>query len=158
MKYRELLRTEVWSNKATRKIYVGFGIFLGVVIAGAVLWSIGDRNWITPGERSAAKVALGKLDALQDVGFLNDKEFAVWAKLVARRVDDAHQAARTTRDRKIVAALMSYQSTVVANHAFQKKQVLSQQQNSSRKPGQWMQGFALSGIDYDSRELHEALD
>ena len=158
MKIRELLQTEVWSNRTSQKIFVGLGIFLGIVVAGYVLWSVVDRNWITPGERSTAKVALGKLDALQDVGFLNDKEFVVWAKLIARRVDDAHQAARTTRDRKIVAALMSYQFTIVANHALQKKQVLSQQQDSSRKPGQWMQGFALSGIDYDSRELHKALD
>jgi len=158
MNIRELLRTEVRSNKWLRKILVGFGTFLGIVIAGSVLWSAVDRNWITPGERSAAKVALGKLDALQDVGFLNDKEFVVWTKLVARRVEDAHLAARTTRDRKIAAALMGYQFTIVANHASQKKQVLSQQQDSSRKPGQWMQGFALSGIDYDSRELHKALD
>ncbi len=158
MKFRKFLRTEVWSNRTSRKIIVGFGISLGVVISGFVLWSVVDRNWITPGERSAAKVALGKLDAFQNAGFLNDKEFVVWAKLVVRRVEDAHQAARTTRDRKIVAALMSYQFTIVANHAFQKKQVLSQQQDSNRKPGQWMQGFALSGIDYDSRELHKALD
>ena len=158
MNIRELLRTEVRSDKWPRKIFVGFGTFLGIVIAGSVLWSVVDRNWITPGERSAAKVAVGKLDALQDAGFLNDKEFVVWTKLVARRVDDAHQAARTARDRKIVAASMSYQCTIVANHASQKKQVMSQQQDSSRKPGQWMPGFALSGIDCDSRELHKALD
>jgi hypothetical protein len=155
MKIRELLQGEHWSKRMTRRVFVGLGVFLGAAVVGFALWSVVDRNWIASGERSAARVALRKLDALQDAGFLNDKEFDVWAKLAARRVDDARQAARTTRDRKIVAELMRYQSTIVANHAFQKKQVISQQQDSSRKPGQ---GFALSGIDYDSRGLHKALD
>jgi len=158
MKIRGLLQTGFWSKRTTRKILVGFGIFLGVVVVGSVLWSVLDRNWITPGERNAARSALGTLDGLQDAGFLDDKEFVVWAKLAGRRVDDARKAARTTRDRKIVAEFMSYESTIVANHMFQQKQVLAQQQNSSRKPGQWIQGFALAGIDYDARELHKALD
>ena len=158
MRICEFLQAEVWSNRRSQRLLVGLGICLAVVIFGSVLWRVVDRNWITPGERSAAGSALEKLDALQDTGFLNTREFVVWAKLAGRRVDDARQVAWTARDRKIVAELMSYQSTIVVNHALEEKQVLAQQESPSRKPGQLMQGFALSGIGFDSRELHKALD
>jgi hypothetical protein len=158
MKIRELLQTELWSKRTSRKVLVGFGIVLGVVIAGSVLWSVVDRNWITPGERSAARIALGKLDALQDAGLMNTKEFVVWAKLAGNKVDAARQVARTTRDRMIVAELMNFQSAVVANQAMAQRQVLAQQHNSRREPGQWMQGFAIAGIGFDSSKLHKALD
>ena len=158
MKFHEFLRTEVWINKTSRKIFAGLGIFLGVVVAGFALRIVIDRNWITPGERSAARIALGKLDAMQDTGYLPTKEFVVWAKLVGKRVDDARQAARATRDKMIVRDLMNFQSTVVASHAMEESQVRGQQRDSRREPDQRMQGFALSSIGFDSRELHKALN
>jgi hypothetical protein len=158
MKIRELLQIELWTKRTSRKMFVGFGTFLGVVVAGFVIWSVVDRNWITPGERSAARVALGKLDALQGAGLFNPREFVVRAKLAGRRVDDAHQAARTTRDKMIVGELMNFQSAVVANQAMAQKQLLGQQQNSRREPDQRMQGFGVSGLFFDSRKLHKALD
>ncbi|MFZ1941913.1 MAG: hypothetical protein WBE56_11805 [Terracidiphilus sp.] len=158
MKIREPLQTELWSKRMTPKILAVSGIFLGIAVIGFVLWVAIDRNWTTPVERNAARSALVKLDGLQDAGFLCDKEFVMRAKLAGTGVDDARKAARTTRDRKIVAELMSYESTIVANHAFQQRQLLAQQRNSSRKAVQWIQGFALAGIGYDGRELHKTLD
>ena len=160
MKIPEFLQAEFWNTRTLRKIFVGLGIILGVVIVGSVLSIVLQRNRITPGERGAARKALAKLDDLQDSGFLRTEIFAVRAQETGRMVDDAREAARTTRDRKIVAELMSYQSTIVANHAYEEKQVLAQQQNSNRKPNEWTKslGFGIAGIGFDSEELHKALD
>ena len=160
MRFRELLQTEIWNKRISWKILVGFGVALGIVLAGFIYWRVVDQNRITPGERSDARAALVQLDALQDAGFLRTEIFALRAKETGRMVDDARQAARTARDRKIVAELVSYQSTIVANHAYEEKQALAQQQNSNRKPNEWTKslGFGIVGIDFDSRELHKELD
>ena len=144
--------------KERRGRFCGIWSLLGDVIVGSVLWSIVERNWITPGERSAAREALTQLGDLQDSGYLSTGDFVARAQQAKRTVDEARGAARTKKDQMIAAELMKYQSVTVANYDFVRRQVLAQQQNSNRKPDEGIESFGFAAIGFDSRELHKALD
>ncbi len=158
MRVRKLLQTEASRKRTTRKIFLRFGVFSGVVIVGYALWSIVERNWITPGERSAAREALTQLDDLQDSGYLSNGDFVARAQQTERTVDEAGRAARTKRDHMIAAELMKYRSATVANYDLVRRQVLAQQQNPSRKPDEGIKSFGVFGVGFDSRQLHKDLD
>jgi hypothetical protein len=109
MKIRELLRYELWSKRTTRRILVGIGIVVAVVALGLGAWSVVSRDWLTPEERRAAKIALKQVDALQDAGSLTNKEYSELDERAMKSVDDALQAALTRRDRAVAAKLLSYE-------------------------------------------------
>jgi hypothetical protein len=55
MKIRELLQTEIWSKRTSRKILVVTGIVLGILALGiGSLYEVNER-WLTPREKSLAK-------------------------------------------------------------------------------------------------------
>jgi hypothetical protein len=62
MKIRELLQTELWSKRTSRRILVG----IGILVVGFFFWCAIEQYVLTPGERSAARAALVKVDELQD--------------------------------------------------------------------------------------------
>jgi apolipoprotein N-acyltransferase len=108
MKVRELLQIEIWSKRTSRKILVWFGVVFGVLVVGFVsLYEI-ERHWLTPGERSAAKVALAQIDGLQDFASLSDEDFNAREKQAEAKVEDAKQAAVTERDDWVAFELSFY--------------------------------------------------
>lgn len=162
MTLRELLQIELWS-KGTRKMLVVFGCAIGIVLVALVSWRVVDRLWITRGERNAAKSALVQLDALQDSGVLSDMDFAARAKQAEGSVNVAEQAARTTRDRFIVAELMNYQAVVLERQVQSRRQIIAQQREFFLTHPNWKtngpaQSFGVATIGFDSRELHKELD
>jgi hypothetical protein len=104
MTIRELLQTEIWSKRTSRKILIG----LGIVSVGFVIWFVADRELITPRERTVAKVALEQIEALQSFNQLSDGEYKTKYQLAEGTVDAASQRALTSRDKLIAATLFFY--------------------------------------------------
>jgi predicted negative regulator of RcsB-dependent stress response len=98
MKFRELLRYEIWSKRTTRKIVIGFVIFAGLLYVGWKTWYEFQLHWLTKGERIAAKLALQKIDALQDEDTLSDEELDFRQHEAVAALEAAGNAARTIKD------------------------------------------------------------
>lgn len=108
MKVRELLQAELWSKRTTRKVFVGIGIsFAVLLLTASVLYEVA-MHLLTPGERSAAKVALVEIDALRNAETMNGEEFDLAEKKAQQKLQTAKDAQRTHRDREVVAALSTY--------------------------------------------------
>jgi hypothetical protein len=104
MKIRELLQTEIWSKRTSRKILVGFG----VVIVGVFIWKGLDGYWITPPERNAARVALAEIDRLQNSSGMGDAEYDAGTREAKEKVSAVERAAWTSRDKLVAVSLLSY--------------------------------------------------
>jgi hypothetical protein len=111
MKVRELLQTELWSKRTSRKIFVGFGIVIVLLCA----WYALERYWLTPGERNAARAALVQIDGLQDFVSLSDQDFDARKKQAEEMIDAAKQAAVTQRDELLALQLDGYLSLTEAD-------------------------------------------
>ncbi|MGB8030650.1 MAG: hypothetical protein WCF30_13435 [Terracidiphilus sp.] len=163
MKIREFLHYEIWSKRTSRRVLVVSTVVLAVLILGLFALNAVNRNWLTPGERKAAKAALIQLDALQDSGPLSNKDFSVRAKQVGREIDEAHRAAWTTRDRIIVLKLMDYQLDIVVMRMQMQRQELTQQRKNSsadfdRKLDELMKSSGTNADGLDRLALHKELD
>jgi hypothetical protein len=147
MKIRELLQTEIWNRRTTRKILVGFGIVFGVAAIGlGILYAV-EVNWLTAGERNAAKAALTQIDALQDAGPLSDAEFKVRQEQTDAKVKAAQDAAETLKDDSTQETLFWYLAAVELERS--KVQFKGQTESWSR-----MAGFAgRSGTRKAKRKL-----
>jgi hypothetical protein len=104
MKVRELLQTELWSKRTTRRILV---VLVVAVIAFGVVFTV-EVKWTSAGERSAARLALAELDALRKFDSGNYEGFAKKTFQADKMIDAADQAAWTLRDERIVRELRSY--------------------------------------------------
>jgi len=104
MNLRELLKTELWSKRTSRKILV----WLGIVIAGFFVCCAIEQYWTTPGEHKAARAALAQIDALQNLEFVSDEDFSARDKQAERQVDIARNAAWTERDKILAMDLSAY--------------------------------------------------
>jgi hypothetical protein len=105
VKIRELLQIEIWSRRTTRKLFIGFAI----VVAAVLTWFGVNGYLLTPGEREAGRTALAQIDSLRTQGFGGDpKDFEVRKQKVQQAVENAEQAAWTTRDKRISKALSLY--------------------------------------------------
>jgi hypothetical protein len=163
MKVRELLQTELWSKRTTQRMLAVSAVVLAVLLFGIFALDGVNRNWLTPGERKAAKAALTQLDALQDSGALSNKDFSEKAKQAGRKIDDAHRAAWTTRDRTIVAELMDYQVDIVVKRMQIERQELSQQRKNSsadfdRKLNELTNSSEINQNGLNRSALHKELD
>jgi hypothetical protein len=98
------LQKEIWSKGTSRKILIGFGI----VFVGFRVWYALDRYWITPPERIAARAALVQIEVLRNSEEMSDAEYDVGTRRAKESVDKAEQAAWTSRDKLIAAALFGY--------------------------------------------------
>ena len=98
MNIRELLQTELWSKRTTRKILVWSGLVFVVGFLALNGWHFVEIHWLTRGERDAAKAALAEIDALQDAGPLSDEEFQVRLKAAEAKVKLAEEQPETYRD------------------------------------------------------------
>jgi hypothetical protein len=108
MKFRELLQTEIWSKRTSQKIIFWAGIVFVIASVGFGAWHFVEVNWLTPWERSAGRVALTQIDALQDAGPLSDQEFEIRWKQAKEKVQAADGAAVTYRDNSIQMDLYWY--------------------------------------------------
>jgi hypothetical protein len=146
MKIRELLQKEIWSKRTSRKILIGFGITVVVV----VVLSAVDGHWITPPERHAARVALAQIDVLQNSKEMSDAEYDVGTRRAKESVDKAEHAAWTSRDKSIAVALFFY----LAAKELQR----SEQRSPHPSPNLFAaRGREMSQILFE-HSLHQALD
>jgi hypothetical protein len=101
MDVRKLLRTEIWSKRASRWILLGFCILL----VGLFAWAELENDWLTPSERKAARTALVEMDSLQNSGGLTDQQYEEEEKRVEEKVQVAKKASWTFRDELIADGL-----------------------------------------------------
>ena len=123
MKVRELLQTEIWSKRTTRKLlkaFVATVVGLAVVIAVFAGWVYVEAHWLTRGEREAAKSALLLLDSLQSqFSQLDQGDFETAEQKAQQAIDSARQAAWTSRDMDVCGNLRHYlQEIALDRHAI----------------------------------------
>jgi hypothetical protein len=108
VKVRELLQIEIWSKKALRRILVGFGIFIVVLVIGfGVLYEVA-YHWLTPGERRTGSAVLAQIDAIQNLETMSRDDFEAREIGLPERMRAANDAARTIRDMEVSATLFVY--------------------------------------------------
>jgi hypothetical protein len=115
MKFRELLRYEIWGKETTRKVlartlrilaWVGIAVGILVVAIGIVLTI--ELRWLTPGERRAARDALSSVDALQDFGAVSDDHFDAGLAQAKAKIQLAQDSVWTIRDSAVWNSLFEY--------------------------------------------------
>jgi hypothetical protein len=118
MGIREVLQTEIWSKETSRKIlarlrkilrglkYVAYG--LGVLVVLFLIFSFVWTHWLTTKERSADRIALAQLDALEKLDGVSDTEFDLQDKQAKEKVQIADQTAFTAKDILVANDLVSY--------------------------------------------------
>jgi hypothetical protein len=163
MKIRELLQTEIWSKRTSRKILVGSGIVFGLFLVCFAVWYEAEIHWLTSGERDAARVALKEIDALQDADSLNDQEFRDRSELAEAKVKLAEEAAATYRDNFIQMKLGLYLVSVETERWKIERQKLVLQGRISQGEQHGQQDEAIESLLRDLKrrhqlELHEVLD
>jgi hypothetical protein len=108
MKIRELLQTEIWSKRTTRKILVRSGSVLGVVVVVFAIWLAVEWYWFTPGERKSSRAAIAQIDSMQALEPMSQPQFDSMAREAKEKVEGAKQAAWTIRDKDVAYALEAY--------------------------------------------------
>jgi hypothetical protein len=163
MKIRELLQIEIWSKRTTPKVIAGIGIVVAFVALGFGAWSVVSRNWLTPEERRAAKVALKQVDALQNTGSLSNEEYAKLDKQADGSVEDALQAALTRRDKAVAMKLLIYQTATTLERFEATRAELAKQRHLPPPDSDPTQRESLDVIKSmqgpnASKALHQILD
>jgi hypothetical protein len=108
MNVRELLQTEIWSKRTSRKILIGLGIVVVLLVVGFVVLNTLDERWITPPERKAGRAALAQIEVLQNFNQISDSEYDAGALQAKQGIDTAEQAAWTSQDKRIAFLLLGY--------------------------------------------------
>jgi hypothetical protein len=108
MKIRELLQKEIWSKRTSRKILIGFGIVVVLLVVGFVVLNTLDERWITPPERKAGRAALAQIEVLQNFDQMSDSEYDAGALQAKQKIDRAEQTALTAQDKRIALMLLGY--------------------------------------------------
>jgi hypothetical protein len=163
MKIRELLQTEIWSKRTTRWILVGIVVGYGLILLGGLAWNQVELHWLTPGERSAARLALGQIEALQNDGSLSDPEFETRVSQVQAQVKAASDAAKTYRDHFVEMRLGSYFVSVTWERRKIRREYLAAQGHpSTGKPNREFEekidATMKSWRNTDRLALHKELD
>ncbi len=108
MKVRELLQTVLWSKKALRRILIGFGILIGVLVVGfAVLYEAG-LHWLTPGERRTGRALLAQIDAIQNLETISRDDFEARERGLSEKWKAADDATWTRPDLEVYVILDAY--------------------------------------------------
>jgi hypothetical protein len=159
MNVRELLQIEIWSKRTTRKICIG----IGIVFVGFVSWVSVEQQWLTPGERSAARAALVQIDALQNLSSISDEDFKARAKQAEGKVETAKRAAWTSRDKIIYSVLYAYVSGIELQRDRVQVRKLEEQRhillsNSDREFEEKLDSSGKEGTQFVRSVLHRALD
>jgi hypothetical protein len=108
MKIRELSQTVFWSKKALRRILIGFGIVVCLLVVGfGVLYYV-ELHWITPGERDACRAVLTQIDALQNLELIGREDFDAREKGLPEKLKTAREASSTSLDQIVYTDLYLY--------------------------------------------------
>jgi hypothetical protein len=108
MTIREILQIEIWSKRTSRKILIGSGIVVALLVVGFVVLNALDERWITPPERKAGRAALAQIEVLQNFEQMSDLEYDAGALQAKRKIDTAEHAAWTAQDERIALMLLGY--------------------------------------------------
>jgi len=108
MDVRKIFQNVIWSKRALRRILIGFGVFIGVLVVGFVVLYEVEWHWLTSGERRAAKAALVEIDLLQNARSMNGKEYDLQREKAQLKFNAARDVAQTFRDEETLAALSTY--------------------------------------------------
>jgi hypothetical protein len=108
MTIRGLLQKEIWSKRTSRKILIGLGIVVVLLVVGFVLLNTLDERWITPPERRAGRAALAQIEVLQNFDQMSDSEYDAGPLQAKQEIDTAEQAAWTSQDKRIALLLLGY--------------------------------------------------
>jgi hypothetical protein len=98
MSFREILKTEIWSERTSKRILLILGFVVVLIFAGNEIRGLINAYWLTNHERQVARIALKQIDSLQNADSLSDAEFQSRINQAQTRIDDAENAAWTTRD------------------------------------------------------------
>jgi apolipoprotein N-acyltransferase len=163
MSVRELLQTEIWSKRTSRKIWVGIGIVFGIAAVGFGTLYLVERHWLTSGEREAGKAALVQIDALQNFDLISDEDFDARAKQAEEKVEAAKQAALTIRDERVADILYVYVSGIETEQGDVKLRKLMQQKRIATTGAQQELADSISSSGKEVTQfarsvLHKALD
>jgi hypothetical protein len=150
MEVRELLQKEIWSKRTSRKILIGFGITVVVVVVGFFVWNTLDERWITPSERNAGRAALAQIEVLQDFNEMSDAEYDAGALQAKQRIDSAEQAAWTSQDRRIAFLLLGYFDLTDGKRSYLKFKLPAKRSEQELLDKQVLQ--------FTKGVLHQALD
>ena len=108
MKIRELLQRMFWSKRALRRILVGFGIVVCLLVVGfGVLYYV-EWHWLAPGERKAGKAVLAQIDSLQNLELISRNDFEAREIGLPEKLKTAREAAWTLRDDGVYSELFVY--------------------------------------------------
>jgi hypothetical protein len=127
MKVRELLQTELWSKRTSRKIFFG----IGIIVEGLIAWIVAEMYWLTPGERKAARIAMEQIDSLQSFESISKSDFAVKDGQAKQEVDVALRAAWTERDKEFAIALSMYLNLTEIDNEFLQRRLIMEQKHPS---------------------------
>ncbi|MGA2278162.1 MAG: hypothetical protein ABSG00_11190, partial [Terracidiphilus sp.] len=108
MKFRELLQTAFWSKKTLRRILIGFGILVSVLVVGLGVLYFTAWHWLTPGERNAGRAVLTQIDSLQYSELIRREDFEAREKGLSEKLKTAREAAWTLRDNGVYSELFVY--------------------------------------------------
>ena len=102
---RELLQTEIWSKGTTLRILFGVLIVIALSIFSLKAWRAFQYYWLTNGERTAARIALQRIDEVRTANAASYEEFDAMLRPEKKEIAAANAAAVTERDQITVMQL-----------------------------------------------------
>jgi hypothetical protein len=173
MGFREVLQTELWKKWTTGKVLGGLVIVAGLLIGGLSIWrTVYTTHWISPQERSAAKVALAQIDGLQGLEYGSGRNLARRDIEAQEAVATAEGSERTVKDWRVYEALQTYiNATWEARRGAETgdkmgstpmRDMLARSigwlRGSNPMPGQWIDASEADMMRALRFELHKTLD
>ena len=108
MTVRKILQSAFWGKKALRRILIGFGVFIGVLVVGFCVVYEAAWHWLSPGERRTGRVLLAQIDSIQNVEKISRDDFEARERGLPERLKAARNAAWTFRDAGVYSTLFVY--------------------------------------------------
>ena len=157
MKFRELLQTEIWSKRTTRKIFVA----IGMVFAGYFACAAVEEHWISPAEHKAGREALAQIEALKKIDPEKDKDFELGVQQAQQKIETARTVAWTTRDSFLTLDLSMYLLMTEVDRkapAMREKLLQGKAPDSRRRLFEKLQSTSTESNTQLSVRLHKELD
>ncbi len=163
MSVRQLLQTEIWSNRTTRRMLVWSGTLLGFVIAVLAILILVERYWLTSGEQRAGRAALAQIDGLENFESMSVWEFDAKSYKAQALIDDAKKSAWTWRDKGVAESLSYYLDLIKIDEEYAEDEKLIDQKFPGRFPRDPQMANESTAVAKEGRALlrhglHEILD
>jgi hypothetical protein len=162
MELRELLQTEIWSKRTSRKIWLVVKRIFRIVevgVVGFVIWLLVSELWLTSPERKIGRVALDKIDALQRFSGMSEEEYGVDYKRAEDMVHTAGQVAWTERDHRVATQLFVYLMFTDMQKQDQENRIKLSNSKDERLRNWSLQSnpSSIEASEFESGLLHQAL-